>query len=116
MTTEIFRARMRRAGRPLYQDQHVCHIIASANGGIDHSDNFFVASDRFNLATGAGHDALVAYLAGREATEQAVALCATLGAYHGPRADELMRVGEQAFREYRAQRRRMEAREGDGAG
>jgi hypothetical protein len=84
MTKATFRSRMERAGRPLKPGQDVCHIIAEANGGANHSDNFFIAGEAFNRSTGNRHDQLIAYIAGREAAERAVAISRSMNGYSGP--------------------------------
>ena len=94
MSTSTFRTRMLQAGRPLRSDQDVCHIVASANGGADHSDNYFIASSGFNRATGSRNDALIAFIAGREATERAVAASRATG-YTGPPAEALCAQGRK---------------------
>jgi hypothetical protein len=93
MSTSTFRARLAKAGYPLKEDQHVCHIISSKNGGAD-SDNYYPASASFNLATGARHDAIIAFLVGPKALQRAVAVSKN---FKGD-ADKLYRQGEDAFR------------------
>lgn len=105
MTKATFRSRMERAGRPLKPGQDVCHIIAEANGGANHSDNYFIAGEAFNRSTGSRHDQLIAYIAGREAAERAVAVSRAMNGYSGPSAETLYRQGEEVFRAVRAENR-----------
>lgn len=105
MSTAVFRSRMKRAGRPLRQHQDVCHIVASMNGGADHSDNYYIASAAFNRSCGNRHDEIIAYVAGREATEAAVAVSRALNGYAGPGAYKLYVRGEAAMRAARAENR-----------
>ena len=105
MTKATFRSRMERAGRPLKPGQDVCHIIAEANGGANHSDNFFIAGEAFNRSTGNRHDQLIAYIAGREAADRAVAISRAMNGYSGPNAKTLYRQGEEVFRAVRAENR-----------
>jgi hypothetical protein len=108
MTTAQYRRRREKAGFPLMPNQHVCHIIASANGGADHIDNYFVASSQFNYATGSLQDAFMVFIAGLEQAQQAVAVSKTLNGYRGPDALTLFRQGEEQFREFRSRQRERE--------
>jgi len=101
ITTAQYRASMERAGVPLRHDQHVSHIISEANGGANHSDNYFIASNAFNLGTGNRHDALIAYIAGLERADTAVEISRRLRGYNGPTAVQLFRQGEEVFRQVR---------------
>jgi len=57
----------------LEPDQHVFHIIASANGGPDHPDNYLGAlGASFNCSLGATMDYFCAFIAGLEKTQKAV--------------------------------------------
>ena len=80
-------------------------LIAEANGGANHSDNFFIASVAFNRSTGNRHDQLIAYIAGRDAAERAVAISRAVSGYSGPDAEILCRQGEEVFRAARAENR-----------
>jgi hypothetical protein len=108
MIKATFRSRMEKAGRPLKRGQDVCHIISEANGGANHSDNFFIAGEAFNRSTGNRHDQLIAYIAGREAAERAVVISRAMNGYSGPNAETLYKQGEEVFRAVRAENRRNE--------
>jgi hypothetical protein len=57
-----------------HEGQHVFHIIATANGGPNHSDNFLYAlGGSFNSFIGAKHDAFNCVLAGLEKSRLAAA-------------------------------------------
>ena len=105
MTKATFRSRLKKAGWSLKPGQDVCHIIAEANGGANHSDNFFIAGESYNRSTGNRHDQLIAYVAGREAAERAVAISRAMKGYSGPNAETLYRQGEEVFRAVRAENR-----------
>jgi hypothetical protein len=104
MSRNTYRARMAKAGFPLEDDQHVCHIISSKNGGADHSDNYIVASASFNLATGARHDAIIANFIGPKAHQRAVAVSKN---FKGD-ADKLFQQGADALRTVRQANRNQE--------
>lgn len=53
-------------------DQHVCHIIATANGGADHPANYSVFSQAYNTSTKHLHDDLTCYLVGEATAKEAV--------------------------------------------
>ncbi len=105
MKRDTFRSRMEKAGRPLRPGQDVCHIIAEANGGANHSDNFFIAGESFNRSAGNRHDALFAYIAGRDAAEKAVDISKAMKGYSGPDAETLYRQGKEVFRAICAEHR-----------
>jgi hypothetical protein len=105
MSRSAFRSRMEKAGRPLRPGQDVCHIISEANGGANHSDNYFVASEAFNRSTGSRHDCLIAYIAGKDLAEKAVAISKAMMGYSGPTAAVLYCRGEEVFRMIRAESR-----------
>ena len=86
-------------------DQHVCHIVASANGGADHPDNYVIANGKLNVQAGSRLDAYFAYHAGLEKTSAAVLISKRLRGYAGPSALELYREGEDMFRSYRVDAR-----------
>merc|ERR1711907_729943 len=55
------------------EGQHVFHIIAVANGGPDHVDNYLYAlGGTFNMTIGDNYDHLNCYLAGKEKARRAV--------------------------------------------
>ena len=57
----------------VYADQHVFHIIASANGGAEHPDNYLGAlGDFFNQSIGNTMDYFCCFIAGLDKTELAV--------------------------------------------
>ncbi len=56
-----------------HEGQHVFHIIAAANGGPDHTDNYLYAlGGSFNIAIGDHLDGFNCYLAGKEKARRAV--------------------------------------------
>jgi hypothetical protein len=89
MSRAQFRKLMERAGVPLCKDQDVAHLIARANGGADHRDNYIVASRSLNQSLGNRNDEYLAEVAGLEQTKKAVAVSRTTG-YKGPGAEELI--------------------------
>ena len=94
MDTATFRKRMEAAGSPVLPGQDVCHIIAKSNGGADHSDNYFIAGSAYNRSTGNNFDHIIAYIAGLQKTERAVAVSRRTG-YRGPDARELVEKGRE---------------------
>ena len=59
-----------------HDGQHVFHIIAAANGGPDHTDNYLYAlGGTFNISIGAHLDHFNCVLAGKEKARRAVAIC-----------------------------------------
>ena len=80
-------------------DRDVCHIIARANGGADHPDNYdFVRGRTWNRMTGHRFDDVNCFLAGKEACKKAVDISRTLCDYAGPGADALYESGERAMK------------------
>jgi hypothetical protein len=58
-----------------HEGQHVFHIIAAANGGPDHTDNYlFALGGQFNMMIGEKLDHLNCFLAGKEKARKAVAI------------------------------------------
>ncbi|KAJ1619729.1 hypothetical protein T492DRAFT_410829 [Pavlovales sp. CCMP2436] len=58
-----------------HDGQHVFHIVASANGGPDHTDNFLYAlGGSFNISIGDRLDPFNCVLAGRPKARRAVAI------------------------------------------
>ena len=58
-----------------HEGQHVYHIIATSNGGPDHTDNYLYAlGGSFNIAVGDRFDHLNCFLAGKAKAEKAVAI------------------------------------------
>ena len=58
-----------------HEGQHVFHIIAAANGGPDHTDNYLYAlGGQFNIMIGEKLDHLNCFLAGKEKARKAVAI------------------------------------------
>ena len=89
MSTTEYRQLRAQCGFPLTEDQDVCHIIAHANGGANHRDNYCVASRSLNRSLGNKNDFYLAEVVGLEQTKKAVAISRTRG-YKGPGADELI--------------------------
>ena len=99
MTTKEYRRKLIKAGLTINQDDHVPHIIAKANGGADHTDNyFFVVGMKCNIAWGKHHDAYMAYHVGLARAKKAVEISKKMGGYKGPDAATLVRRGEELSR------------------
>lgn len=64
-------------------DQHVCHIIATANGGADHPDNYTVFSKAYNSSTKHLHDDLTCFLVGLDKAKAAVEVSRKYGKKYG---------------------------------
>lgn len=105
-------------GKLIEKDQDVYHIIASSNGGADHGDNYDLGrGSGWNRAIGNNYDHINCYLAGREKCKKAVAVSRMLGShtctptspkakkYDGPSAEVLYKMGEDAWRDFRAHER-----------
>ena len=107
MTTTTFRSKMKALGLELEVDQHVCHIISESNGGANHSDNYFVASQNFNMATGNRHDALMCFIVGKVKAMGAVDVSKEFGNTKYGKYDvkrygdgqELYKKGQDAYRD-----------------
>jgi hypothetical protein len=92
ISTQQFRARMEeRTGRKIPDDCEICHIIARANGGADHEDNYIIERRRLNRTLREKHDYVFALLAGLEQTRKAVAVSIRLSKYKGPSAEDLLK-------------------------
>jgi hypothetical protein len=90
MSRQQFRAKVEAAmGCKLPDDCDVCHIIARANGGADHEDNYMIEKSRLNRTLHHKYDYVFARLAGLEQTKKAVAASIRLCGYKGPSAEEL---------------------------
>jgi len=61
------------------QDKHVSHIIARANGGADHFDNYIPFPKYLNLQFGNRMDHLMCFLVGEEQAEKAIVVSRQLG-------------------------------------
>lgn len=73
MSRTKYRDHLVQTVRSLEHDQHVFHIIASANGGPDHPDNYLGAlGASFNCSLGAKMDFFCAFIAGVDKTQKAV--------------------------------------------
>eukprot|EP00927_Polykrikos_kofoidii_P049257 TRINITY_DN43340_c0_g1_i1.p1 TRINITY_DN43340_c0_g1~~TRINITY_DN43340_c0_g1_i1.p1 ORF type:complete len:433 (-),score=90.76 TRINITY_DN43340_c0_g1_i1:83-1381(-) len=84
-------------------DQHVFHIIASANGGPDHPDNYIGAlAGVFNCSAGCRLDYFCCFVAGLEKSEKAVA--------RALEAESLYRQDPQRYRRVIDRRGRPEPR------
>jgi hypothetical protein len=104
MSSSEFRQLLKDLGNPVPQSHHVCHIIAYANGGADHIDNYFVSSGQFNYATGTQHDGLNALHVGLEMAQRAVAVSRALRGYSGPDAETLIEEAREELRDIRESR------------
>ena len=89
MSRDAYRKYLTDIGRPVEGDQDICHIIASANGGADHSDNYTVASSSLNRSIGNRNDSILARTVGLEATRKAVEISRSMNGYAGPSAEAL---------------------------
>ena len=89
MTRDAYRKHLTDIGRPVESDQDICHIIAAANGGADHSDNYIVLSSTLNRSIGNRNDAYFAKHAGLDATKKAVLVSRIMNGYKGPSAEQL---------------------------
>lgn len=82
------------------EDQQVCHIIARANGGADHTHIYFIAGGVFNRKAGSKLDHVMAFLAGIHKTGLAVDASALYGSYDKrtqPSAQQLYDAGQRWF-------------------
>lgn len=98
VSRETYKARLKANGKTLRDDQHISHIIAEKNGGVNHPDNYIITNAKLNGSLQHYHDHVFAYIAGLEQTRMAVEISRRLSGYNGPDADELVARGEQAFR------------------
>ncbi|GAQ83111.1 hypothetical protein KFL_001360080 [Klebsormidium nitens] len=110
MSRNAYRELLRKAYL-LEDDQDVYHIIASENGGADHTHNYHYAQNQaWNRAIGAQHDYINCFMAGKIKAQKAVAISRELGnkkgkKYTGPSADELYHHGEDVMRGIRRENR-----------
>ena len=108
----------KRLGSLIESDQDVFHIVATANGGADHEDNYdFARGASWNRAIGSSADHLNCYLVGVIKCNKAVAISKLIGShscsknhphhkkYQGKSAAELYKQGEAALRDLRAEAR-----------
>lgn len=108
-------------GTLIERDQDVFHIIATANGGADHPDNYdFARGSSWNRAIGRRFDDINCYQVGKIKCAKAVRISQLLGShscsnhhpkqkkYTGRTAMELYVQGEAAMRDLRAKRRKEE--------
>lgn len=88
--------------RPL-PDQHVEHIIAKANGGVDHAHNYVMGGQEMNRMKLDLHDYVLAATLGLERTKLAIKACKAHSTnqrkYTGPSALKLFRQGVAHFAE-----------------
>ena len=108
-----------------HKGQHVFHIIASANGGPDHVDNYLYAlGGSFNMAVSDSMVHFNCFLAGQKATEKAVRIAKkvaadpklhkhikrnkgtlyTTGRHQGKDAQQLYRDGQKLMRALRTEK------------
>ena len=87
MTRAAYARHLRKLlGKDELDGQDVFHIIANANGGADHPDNFLYALGKtFNRSIGDNYDDLCAFLAGPQKTERAIRASMTYGNMLDPR-------------------------------
>lgn len=72
------------------EDTEVAHIIANANGGPDHRDNYlFVYGASFNRKTKENYDHIQCYLAGRDRTIKAVEIALEVAGNESLQSKEL---------------------------
>ena len=77
----------------LDSDQHVSHIIARANGGADHRDNYMTLSGAMNQLLGKHGDHIMCFLAGQNQCRRAIEASA-INIDH----DELYRAGKELMK------------------
>lgn len=70
-STQEYRRVLERHGL-IWPGQHVCHIIASANGGADHPTNYTVLGDGWNTYSRHVHDDINCFLVGAARAKAAV--------------------------------------------
>ena len=82
------------------EDTEVAHIIANANGGPDHVDNYlFVYGGRFNRSTKENFDHIQCYLAGKDRAIRAVEVALRVA------EDETLQTKEKKYIEWRGNKR-----------
>jgi hypothetical protein len=129
------RGLLEKAAGAAHEGQHVFHIIAAANGGPDHTDNYlFALGGTFNIAVGAHLDQFNCFLAGKAKAMKAVAIAErtakdpalhkwirtptgkdfriyTEGKHKGKTGEDLFNDGQKVFRAIRdEERNRMKAK------
>jgi hypothetical protein len=129
------RGLLEKAAGAAHEGQHVFHIIAAANGGPDHTDNYlFALGGTFNIAVGAHLDHFNCFLAGKAKAMKAVAIAMqaakdpalhrwirtptgkdfriyTEGKHKGKTGEDLFNDGQKVFRAIRdEERNRMKAK------
>ena len=100
-STAQFRTICERHGVPV-AGMAVCRVIARANGGAAHPDNYLVLGREAGGRLNRYGDHLTCYLVGRELAARAVAVSATIGnedglKYKGKSAELLFEEGGRAF-------------------
>ncbi|KAJ3442032.1 rab3 interacting molecule isoform f [Anaeramoeba flamelloides] len=78
-TTTKFRKNLELEKRDYIKDDHVGHIIAKSNGGINHEKNFMMTSRKINKPLLNNYDHINCALAGEERTKQAITLSKKIG-------------------------------------
>ena len=91
-TTRRYRKYLNANGRPIQPDEHICHIIAKANGGADHPLNYCVASSKINKINGRSNDAYYVGIVGLTRAREAVRISRELNNYTGPDAETLFEI------------------------
>ena len=123
------RGLLEKAAGAAHEGQHVFHIIAAANGGPDHTDNYlFALGGTFNIAVGAHLDHFNCFLAGKAKAIKAVAIAEktakdpelhkwirtptgkgfrlyTEGKHKGKTGEDLFNDGQKVFRAIRDEER-----------
>lgn len=80
----------------------VCHIIARANGGANHHDNYYLLGGKFNHKLSRYGDHIMCYVVGQEKAARAVEISqrlgnGTYGKYKGKSAEMLYEEGSRAI-------------------
>jgi len=95
MTTAKFRRQLLAKGLVIEDDQDVFHIIASANGGADHVDNYaFLGNSVLNIKLGCKNDDIVGWMTGLQKLKKAVAVSNLLGNRKGLRPVDIISIGK----------------------
>ena len=101
MSSDAFRSSYRRqlCQSSKYNDADVSHIIATANGGINASENAYMSSKSFNRAIKDSADHINAALVGKDRACVAARVSRKYGTYDGPTGSELHRQGVRELAE-----------------
>ena len=101
VSSDAFRSSYRRqlCQGSKYDDADVSHIISTANGGINASENAYMSSKSFNRAIKNGADHINAALVGKERACVAARVSRKYGTYDGATGSELHRQGVRELAE-----------------